>query len=148
MRLFKKIPSWVWIMAPLGVVLCLPFALPVGAIVYFSITERLNRISFDAELWKVSGIPYGSNDTRLTMVDDLIRRQLLIGKSREEVVALLGETDGDSSIKDRYPDWQMYFYLGPSRSTILFKGFNYDYLVLRFDEHEKVNVVGMVTLKT
>jgi hypothetical protein len=148
MRLVKKIPSSVWILAPLVILLSLPFVLPVGAIVYSSITERLNRISFDAELWKRSGQPYGSNDTRLTMVDDLIRSQLLIGKSREEVVELLGETDGDHSIKDRYPNWQMYFYLGPSRSTILFKGFDYDYLVLRFDEQGKVNEAGIVTLKT
>jgi hypothetical protein len=82
------------------------------------------------------------------MVDNLIKSNRLKGKSRDEVVSLLGESDGDPAVEKRFPEWQMHYYLGPSRGTVLFRGFDYDYLLLRFDSTGKVIAIDIVTLKT
>ena len=82
------------------------------------------------------------------MVDNLMKSRLLEGKSRDEIMALLGESDGDPAVESRFPGWQMHYYLGPSRGTVLFRGLDYDYLVLRLDATGKVIAIDIVTLKT
>jgi hypothetical protein len=119
------IPKWLWIIALLGVI---PFAIPVFIFGPDAVMERLSRRAFESGLWKKSGEPYGVNDMRIKMVDHFMRSQKLAGKSHQEIVGLLGEPDGDPAAKRRFPNWQLHYYLGPSRRTVLFKGFDYDYL--------------------
>ena len=144
----KKVPKWVWIVALLAVLASPPLAIPLFIFGKAAVMERLGRRAFDSELWKKSGKPHGVRDVRIKMVDHLMRSQKLAGMSREEVVGLLGEPDGDPAVKPRFPDWQMHYYLGPSRGTVLFSGFDYDYLVLRLDERGRVVALKIVTLKT
>ena len=128
--------------------MCAPLVIPLFIFGSDAVMERLSRRAFSSEVWKKSGTPYGVNDTRIKMVDDLIKNHSPQGKSREAIIALLGEPDGDPSAKSRFPDWHMHYYLGPSRGTVLFKGFDYDYLVLRLDGQSNVVAVSIVTLKT
>jgi hypothetical protein len=145
----KQTPRWVWVVLGLSVAIALfPIAVPVIIFGGDAIKERRSRIRFDAETWRNTGKPYGVIGVRLQMVDDLMKSHILDGQSRYEVVQLLGEPDGDPSVKPRFPKWQMHYYLGPSRGTVLFRGFDYDYLVLRLDAQGKVAAVGIVTLKT
>jgi fatty acid desaturase len=105
-------------------------------------------------------MPDGVKDARIKMVDDLIKNHALQDKSREAIIVLLGEPDSHPSIKSRFPDWQMHYYLGPSmspdwqmhyylgpsRSTVLFKVL-YSYLVFQLDGKSKVVAMKIVTLK-
>jgi hypothetical protein len=50
------------------------------------------HVPFDALQWANADLR-----TRGRMVDDLLRRELLLGKNRNEVIQLLGEPDSDSA---------------------------------------------------
>jgi len=56
-----------------------------------SVVQSFNPSRFDAATWRT-----GNLRTRGTMVRDLIDRELLIGKSRQEAVALLGPPDQEA----------------------------------------------------
>lgn len=53
---------------------------------------------FDSQLWKSAG----ARDARCDMVDDLRNRIGLIGKTRTELVALLGKPESDGQGADHY----------------------------------------------
>jgi hypothetical protein len=144
----KQTPRWVWVVVGLGVAMTLFYlAVPLYIFGSTAIKERLSRIAFSSETWKQAK-PSAMNDVRLSMVDDLMKSRTLNGKNRGEVVELLGEPDGDPAVRPRFPSWQMHYYLGPSRGTVLFKGFDFDYLVLRLDSSGKVVATDIVTLRT
>jgi len=71
-----------------------------------------HQASFDASGWK-SRTRDGDImwPTRLRMVDDLMRRRLLDGQSRDRVEALLGPPD----LTDKFGDWDLVYHLGPER---------------------------------
>jgi hypothetical protein len=131
------------------VALCLLPGVLVTSYLYTSeaIKERHNRIQFDSEVWKRAK-PDGVEGVRLRMVDDLIQARHLEGKSRDEVMGLLGESDGDPSFERRFPKWQMHYYLGPTRGSFLFSGMDYDYLVFRLDDKNRVVAMDIVTFTT
>jgi hypothetical protein len=75
-----------WIAVPVVVVLALPGAFP-------EFTDWMHSHRFDAAAWRgAQGAPYDDR-TRLRMLDDLRRSGALDGRTRDEVVALLGEPD-------------------------------------------------------
>ncbi|HQY87429.1 MAG TPA: hypothetical protein PK402_02145 [Tepidisphaeraceae bacterium] len=74
------------------------FGMIVGAMIcgfIWSVRDARARrpISFESAVWKST--PYGANraTTRIRMVEDFIKTHDLTGKSRAEVVALLGEPE-------------------------------------------------------
>jgi hypothetical protein len=131
--------------APLVCLLvALRFAGPYTLLLRHTVKERSNRIAFDSAAWKISQ----SDGTRLRMVDDLLKSHPLEGKSKEEVLALLGGPSDNSDVKQRFPDWHMHYHLGPSRQTLFFGAFDSDYLVLRLDTEGKVIAVSIVVHRT
>lgn len=95
-------------------------------------------VAFDPVAWRIHGGPISSpvgikrEDTvRVWMVDDLLRRYQFKGMTREEVVRLLGEPNTTSYFKN----WDMVYWLGYQRG---FMGLDYEWLVLRLDEGQKV----------
>jgi hypothetical protein len=56
-----------------------------------AVVQSINPSRFDAATWRT-----GDLRTRGTMVRDLIERELLIGKSRQEAVGLLGPPDQEA----------------------------------------------------
>ena len=78
---------------------------------------------FNAELWQAPP----AEKTRLSMADDLVRSRLLVGRSRDEVQALLGSpTD-----TDKWQDWDMIYILAPCRCLF---PIDYEWLVLRLED--------------
>lgn len=92
----------------------------IGALAGFATAKEK---PFDAALWEQS--PHET--TRLHMADDLVRSRLLIGRSRTEVLQLLGTPTNT----DKWQDWDMIYVLGPCRC--LFPIDN-EWLVLRLED--------------
>jgi hypothetical protein len=82
-----------------------------GAIWYFFGIDHALR--FDPTVWKRDNATYEQiyDATRDRMVDDLLRRHHLVGMSRAEVTALLGEPD--YSRAQPFPESDMIYWLGP-----------------------------------
>lgn len=64
--------------------------------------DQPKHIPFDAAQWTTADLR-----TRGRMVNDLLRRELLIGKTRGEVVELLGNPDFDGSEELIYLSYQV-----------------------------------------
>jgi hypothetical protein len=75
--------------------------------------------------------------TRLRMVDDLLERHLLGGRSREEVDALLGPR-----IDPLSPNWDLAYELGPERS---FFRIDSEFLFIRLDSFGRVKEYHLTT---
>lgn len=69
---------------------------------------------------------------RLEMADRLVARGTLVGKSRAEVVELLGEP----SPTTYFADWDLVYWLGPERGFI---SIDSEWLVLRLGEDGRVS---------
>ncbi len=87
---------------------------------YFRIRERASRLPFHEEAWRsdhrqsgVSRTNYWAYllPTRLRMIDDLMEQRLPEGKTRAEVLALLG---GEVELH-YFQDWDLVYFLGPGR---------------------------------
>ncbi len=100
-----------------------------------SIQERLNRREFDSTEWK--NTKNVTNNIRIRMVDDLLRRHHLNGMSREQVTALIGEPDKTEYFKNS----DMVYWLGPERG---FMNIDSEWLVVRLDSRKKVSEVKIV----
>ncbi len=64
---------------------------------------------------------------RLGMADRLVARESLLGKSRAEVVALLG----DPTETEYFHEWDLVYWLGPERGFI---SIDSEWLVVRFGD--------------
>ena len=85
--------------------------------------------AFDPVAWQdESQVQQG---VRLGMADRLIARRSLLGKTRAEVVELLGEPP----TTEYFADWDMVYWLGPERG---FFGIDSEWLVLRFSEDQRI----------
>jgi hypothetical protein len=84
---------------------------------------------FDPSLWSNSRTP---ESVRLGMADDLIRTRMLLGLTRHEVVALLGEPPKT----EYFEEFDLIYYLGPERG---FMGIDSEWLVLKLGPEGRVN---------
>jgi hypothetical protein len=85
-----------------------------------------NKSNFSSERWLVN------SDERVYMVDDLLSRTKLIGRSKEEVITLLGKPDDPEYFTD---DNNFVYYLGNERGFI---SIDSELLVIWFDVDETV----------
>jgi hypothetical protein len=112
----------------------------VGAVGWFffgdTIREHLRRRPFDAAAWQ--GEAHLTNDVRIRMVDDLLRRHRFGGMTREQVAAIVGQPDKT----DYFRDWDMVYWLGPERGFI---SIDSEWLVFRLDSQKKVTDFRIVT---
>src|SRR6185503_12498840 len=91
---------------------------------------------FDANLW--TDPIRVEKGIRLRMADSLIARGTLQGKTRDEVVALLGAPrDGDY-----FSDWDLVYWLGPERGFI---SIDSEWLVIKFDREDRGADVQIIT---
>ncbi|NLH72890.1 MAG: outer membrane protein assembly factor BamE [Verrucomicrobia bacterium] len=114
---------------------------------YFRVREHLLRVPFEADAWKSYERQFGSGlksiietnywayalPIRLRMVDDLMERKILQGKTRTEVIALLGESDE----KHHFQEWDLVYYLGPGRYRNAIG--DSEWLVIRFNSDGRVS---------
>lgn len=114
-------------------------AVVVGAIAWFlfgdSIQERSNRREFDSTEWK--NPQEVTNNIRIRMVDDLLRRHRFNGMTREQVTTIIGEPDKT----EKFRNWDMVYWLGPERG---FMSIDFEWLVLRLDSQKKVSDVSVI----
>lgn len=99
----------------------------LGLIILFFLSPLLlNRIyygkleptKFNPETWKNTRSEMSRQSLRLRMIDDLLSQNLLIGKNRKQIIALLGEPDNPALFPHEFyytQDNQIIYYLGLSR---------------------------------
>jgi|GEM_PF-3307597 len=90
-------------------------------------------IAFDSEKWKNWELKSSENHLRYDMSDDLVENYNLVGKSRQDILNLLGDPDSiKKGLKEKY-----FYNLGPCRRGIDF-GVLYIYfendLVVKIDK--------------
>lgn len=112
----------------LGAALCV-----IGAVAwcffYDTIRERWHRCPLEAAAW--AGQKALTNDIRIRMVDDLLRRHKFQGMTREEVTAVIGEPDKTEYFKD----CDLVYWLGPERH---FMSIDSEWLVFWLDDQKRV----------
>ena len=101
-------------------VLGTPVALYGLAWAYFVVpstaADLTHRLAFDAKAWRSRSADAGHDwPTRLRMVDSLMDRRLLDGRTRAQVVELLGPADDTS----KWRDWDSVYHLGPERKALI-----------------------------
>lgn len=87
--------------------------------------------AFDPVAWRDAGADYQDN-ARQPMADRMVARQTLIGKTRDEVIQMLGEPESPVVFDTR----QMYYRLGYERWGFLEPDF--EYLHLQFGPDGRV----------
>jgi hypothetical protein len=91
---------------------------------------------FDATRWNDSSEV--AKGARLRMADGLVQTGALQGKTRAEVVALLGEPPATGY----FTDWSLVYWLGPERG---FMGIDSEWLVIALDDAGRVGDCRIVT---
>ncbi|HET9426126.1 MAG TPA: hypothetical protein VFO55_12195 [Gemmatimonadaceae bacterium] len=94
--------------------------------------------TFVQSQWMDTTLSLGRAAVRGCMVDDLLARHPLRGKTRAEVVALIGEP----TEKELFREYDMVYWLGPERGLI---GTDSEFLVIRLDAAGRVTTVELVT---
>ncbi len=100
--------------------------------------ERFVPRSFDSAQWKEAPARSPTPAIRIRMIDDLLSAHKLEGKSRAEIVSLLGEPDDNPGLLE----WDMVYCLGPERSWI---SMDAEWLVLRLNEQQQVTEYKVIT---
>jgi hypothetical protein len=121
----------------LGLVATLCVIGVVGWFFFFgdTIQDYLRRRPFDSAA--LQGQKTGTNDVRIRMVDDLLRRHSFRGITREQVTAIVGEPDKTAYFKE----WDLVYWLGPERGFI---SIDSEWLVFRLDSQKKVTDLRIV----
>lgn len=86
---------------------------------------------FDSAAWRANESRVGTGPPRIDMIDNLLARHELLGRTRPEVVALLGEPEDT----DYFSNFDMVYWLGPERGFIRIDS---EWLVLRLGETGRV----------
>lgn len=96
------------------------------------------NLPFIPEKWKNADIRNPDDNTRNRMCADLLMHHKLNGKSRDEILDLLGEPDETN----KFPDWDMKYYLGPSPES---GTADYEWLVIKFNGKGVVGEYNILT---
>lgn len=111
-------------------------SLAIGATVYWLVTT--GSIAFDAALWREGEkASFGADDTRARMADGLLESHILIGKSRSDVVAMLGPP----TTTGYFREFDLVYWLGAERGFIRIDS---EWLVLRLDKSGTVSEARIV----
>lgn len=93
---------------------------------------------FDSKSWKDPAQFDQEPFPRRTMADDLVGDRALQGKTRAEVIELLGEP----TQTEYFRDWDVVYWLGPQRG---FLAMDSEWLVIRLDESGRVREAKITT---
>ena len=111
-------------------------ALPIILILRFAVTTArepggyLNRVPFDSVTWKESLAQNSDSRVRQSMVRDLLASRLLSGKTRPEVLELLGQPPPT----DKFRILDFVYWLGPQRGVPI----DSEWLVIKLGAEGKV----------
>ncbi|MFQ4137822.1 hypothetical protein PGN35_016010 [Nodosilinea sp. PGN35] len=93
---------------------------------------------FNFSQWNDPTLSAAPTYVRLCMVDDLVDKYILMGRSQADVIELLGSPEPETS----FSDYDMVYVLGPERSFI---SIDYEWLVIKLDAAGHVNEAKIVT---
>jgi hypothetical protein len=97
---------------------------------------------FNSTAWKApQDIGHGRTE-RSAMVNSLLRKHDLIGKSTSEVIELLGEPEENAGSLGVGKKWTHVYYLGVERAGYL--SLDGEFFALRIDESDRVVEIGIV----
>jgi hypothetical protein len=102
-----------------------------------AIEEYRHERSFDRAAWLRNDKRDAMWPARLTMVDDMMKRRLLAGATRDSVERLLGHADQTEYFKD----WDSVYWLGPERGLIRIDS---EWLVIKFSSDGRVSDARLV----
>jgi len=138
--LFRKRPHRVvWQTAFLGIsIIC--FTIFLGGRLPQSLPTGSNLLKFDSAIWKADEakpLPKDLVTSRQKMLKDLVEN-VLLNKSREEIVNLLGQSTETSNFRGKY---DLIYRLGPERDSVF--GLDYEWLLihLKDEKFKKYSVV-------
>lgn len=94
--------------------------------------------TFDSKTWKDQELTNQEPYPRRTMADELVSQRTLVGKTRAELLELLGEAPKT----EYFADWDVVYWLGPQRG---FMAVDSEWLVIRFDESDRVAEAKITT---
>lgn len=95
-------------------------------------TVNFTPMNFESSVWKVSPSKFSWESTRLRMVDDLLARGVLTGKTKAEVAELLGAADDTPYF---HAANRFVFHLGQERHPF---GIDSEWLLIDFGEDGRV----------
>lgn len=124
-------PSWSHRLLLIGV----PAAVLL-AVAFFVVRVAYGPLPFDRSRWDV--VTDWRDTTRHRMADGLLESGSLIGKSRAEIVTLLGEPPPTSY----FDEFDLVYELGPERG---FLGIDSEWLVMRMGATRTVSEARLVT---
>jgi len=131
MKWLYACPAWVWV----ALVLTPFFGVPAcGFVCYFLVAPNVQPTPFDSTEWKAISLPTWTGvgeRVRGFMARDLLDKQDLRGKTREEMHALLGPPDGWFLARPTRPFIDSY-QLNPQFGADDF------WLIVRFDTSDRV----------
>lgn len=99
--------------------------------------DYASRIAFDQTSW-LAGNDRDAYPKRTQMIDDLISNNDFHGKSKAEVMTMLGEPTST----EYFSDWDMIYWLGPERGIF---SIDDEWLILRFNERSVVIDYKVIT---
>jgi hypothetical protein len=105
---------------------------------YLDPMARCDEHRFSAALWQDSVASWHPRAIRGCLVDDLLRSTALRGRSRADIVALLGEPPKTGYFKE----YDLVYWLGPERGII---SIDSEWLVLRLDSLGRVADYRLIT---
>lgn len=117
----------------------LRLAFPVVAVaVALVVWQARAGTQFTRAGWQDTALAYGPPYIRQQMLDDLLDEHRLAGRSRADVVRLLGEPLRTGYFRD----WDLVYWLGPERGLM---SVDSEWLVLRLDQEDRVMEYRVVT---
>lgn len=118
-------------------VLLAGFLVFVISVVIMLSGDGIDPLPFDAAAWQNNPATFSHDSMRLRMVDDLLASHPLVGRTRSQVVALLGEPD---DVGWRNPD--MVYQLGLERGPFAIDS---EWLQLHLDKSDVVLDARLMT---
>ncbi len=113
--------------------------------VYHAVNKRVikyaqapegNRFPFISERWKQANPNNQNDNTRQMICDDFLHKHNLLGKSRNDILNLLGGSDSTTD----FPGWDMKYSIGENQGS-----FNVEWLVIRLNENGMVDKYSIVS---
>ena len=112
-------------------------ALVIGAFLFWPV-PGFEPMPFDSEGWKAARSPCTLDSVRLRMADDLLEKHDLTGRSRADIVELLGEPDETAYFRH----YDLVYHLGRERRLA---GLDCEWLVIKLDSNGAAEQVAIAT---
>ncbi len=100
--------------------------------------DDVRKMPFDATAWKSAPVEFSHESVRLRMVDDFLNSHAPAGKTRQQIVAMLGEPDDTEYMRS----YDMVYQLGQERGAFPIDS---EWLVMRLDDADIVTEARLTT---